>query len=62
LSLEDSRRTGEVCPLAVRVTGRRGDVGEDVMSKVIPDISMSLDGLIAQPENGPGAIHRSFFS
>jgi hypothetical protein len=24
------------------------------MSKVTPDISMSLDGLITQPENGPG--------
>jgi dihydrofolate reductase len=32
------------------------------MSKVILDISMSLDGLIAQPDDAPGPIHEFFFS
>jgi predicted dithiol-disulfide oxidoreductase (DUF899 family) len=36
---------------------------EDVItSKVVLDISMSLDGLIAQPDDAPGPIHEVFFS
>ncbi len=32
------------------------------MSKVVLDISMSLDGLIAQPDDAPGPIHEFFVS
>lgn len=32
------------------------------MSKVILDISMSLDGLIAQPDDAPGPVHDYLFS
>ena len=36
-------------------------MSEDViMSKVILDISMSLDGLIARPDDDPGPIHELF--
>jgi dihydrofolate reductase len=38
-------------------------MGEDAnMSRVILDISMSLDGLIAQPDDDPGPIHEFYFS
>ena len=33
-----------------------------IMSKVILDISMSLDGLIAQPDDDPGPIQEFLFS
>ncbi len=32
------------------------------MSKVILDISMSLDGLVAQPDDDPGPVHEFFFA
>lgn len=39
------------------------EMSEDlIMSKVILDISMSLDGLIAQHDDDPGPIHEFFFS
>ena len=38
-------------------------MSEDViMSRVILDISMSLDGLIAQPDDDPGPIQEFLFS
>jgi hypothetical protein len=35
---------------------------EVILSKIFLDISMSLDGLIAQPHDDPGPIHEFFFS
>jgi hypothetical protein len=47
----------------VPVTDDVAVMSEDViMSSVILDISMSLDGLIGQPDNAPGPIHEFFFS
>ena len=48
--------------MKVPVTGRhRGDSEDVIMSEVVLDISMSLDGLIAQPGDDRAPIYEFFF-